>query len=235
MHSNANIAFQRQEARRLLDTILLIQPRVSGGAAAAAAGAGGAPASSDQIVGSLASEILAALPADLDLSEAAPGLFDHSQTGSIHDQAESSGAAAVEDGSQTVSEPGQMAAAGGGRLDSLSVVLGQELERFKKLADALRGSLRELQRAIKGQVVMSSELEAMYHSLLNNQVGGRGTSAAGGFYVMSLPLAPRAAYIPCAAGTPSLTFMSIPAAFVKAGPSSAKHGLVEPLGPSDRS
>jgi hypothetical protein len=46
--------------------------------------------------------------------------------------------------------------------------------RFATLAGVLRGSLSELQRAIKGLVVMSAELEAMYHSLLNNQVGGGG-------------------------------------------------------------
>lgn len=67
-------------------------------------------------------------------------------------------------------DSGAGGSAGGGGLDSLSVVLSQEVERFQKLSRALRSSLVQLQRAIKGQVVMSSELEAMFYSLLNNQV-----------------------------------------------------------------
>lgn len=49
------------------------------------------------------------------------------------------------------------------------------MRRFATLAGVLRSSLSELQRAIKGVVVMSAELEAMYHSLLSNQarVSGR--------------------------------------------------------------
>jgi dynein heavy chain len=58
----------------------------------------------------------------------------------------------------------------GGRLNSLSVVLLQESERFNKLLRVMTNSLAELQRAIKGLVVMSAELEAMYRSFLNNQV-----------------------------------------------------------------
>jgi dynein heavy chain len=42
--------------------------------------------------------------------------------------------------------------------------------RFNRLAGVVRSSLGELQKAIRGLVVMSSELEAMYNSMLNNQV-----------------------------------------------------------------
>lgn len=57
-----------------------------------------------------------------------------------------------------------------GQLNSLSVVLGQEMDRFNRLTNVIRSSLIELQKAIKGLVVMSSELEAMYNSMMNNQV-----------------------------------------------------------------
>jgi hypothetical protein len=61
---------------------------------------------------------------------------------------------------------------GTGQLNSLSVVLGQEMDRFNRLTGVLRSSLRELQKAIKGLVVMSAELEGVYTSMLGNQVGG---------------------------------------------------------------
>ncbi|WIA13579.1 hypothetical protein OEZ85_007146 [Tetradesmus obliquus] len=130
MHANANIAFQLQETRRLLDAVLSIQPRISGGS-------GSSASSSDAVVAALCAETLEALPADLDLSEAAAGLFERMPDG---------------------------------KLNSLSVVLGQEVERFQRLAAVLRQSLVALQAAIRGQVVMSAELEAAYNALLLNQV-----------------------------------------------------------------
>lgn len=134
MHANANIAFQLQETRKLMQSILSIQPRLGGGGGGD--GSGGV-SSTDDIVGQLAADILTSLPPDLDLSEALPGLFDRTPAG---------------------------------QLNSLSVVLGQEVDRFRRLAAVLRSSLAELQKAIKGQVVMSAELEAMYTALINNQV-----------------------------------------------------------------
>ena len=52
----------------------------------------------------------------------------------------------------------------------------QEMDRFNLLLAVLRRSLTELQRAVKGLAVMSSELEAMSTALLNNQVGGWGVT-----------------------------------------------------------
>jgi dynein heavy chain len=91
MHANANIAFQLQETRRLLDTVLSIQPRLGGGD-----GSGGGASSSDVIVEALAAEMLQQLPPDLSLDEAIAGLFDRTPDG---------------------------------KLNSLSVVLSQEVER----------------------------------------------------------------------------------------------------------
>lgn len=53
MHPNANIKFQLQETRKLVDTVLSIQPRVTGGA-------GGR--SPEAIVGDMAMELLAQVP-----------------------------------------------------------------------------------------------------------------------------------------------------------------------------
>jgi Dynein, heavy chain len=57
-----------------------------------------------------------------------------------------------------------------GYIDSLGVCLQQEIERFNRLLTVMRKTLNELKRAIKGEVLMSVELDKMYQSLLNNQV-----------------------------------------------------------------
>ncbi|XP_024516360.1 LOW QUALITY PROTEIN: dynein heavy chain 6, axonemal, partial [Selaginella moellendorffii] len=57
-----------------------------------------------------------------------------------------------------------------GQLTSLAIVLTQESERFNKLLKVITFTLLELQRAIKGLVVMSAELESMFNNFLNNQV-----------------------------------------------------------------
>jgi dynein heavy chain len=133
MHANANITFQQQETRDLLDAVVSIQPRIS----SAGGGAGGA-SSTDAIVAALCADILAQMPEDLSLEDAAPGLFDRSSSN--------------------------------GKLNSLSVVLGQEVERFRRLSGVMRASLAQLQAAIKGLVVMSEQLEAAYNALLSNEV-----------------------------------------------------------------
>lgn len=57
-----------------------------------------------------------------------------------------------------------------GVMDSLGTVLSQEIDRFNRVLIVMRSSLVELQRAIRGEVVMSQELDKMYSSLLNNRV-----------------------------------------------------------------
>lgn len=57
-----------------------------------------------------------------------------------------------------------------GRLPSLTTVLLQEVERFNKLLIVIHDSLDNLEKAIKGFVVMSEALEAIFTSFLNNQV-----------------------------------------------------------------
>ncbi|KAM7079135.1 dynein axonemal heavy chain 6 [Molossus nigricans] len=57
-----------------------------------------------------------------------------------------------------------------GRLDSLTTVLGQEVDRFNNLLKLIHTSLGTLSKAIAGLVVMSEEMEKVYNSFLNNQV-----------------------------------------------------------------
>lgn len=54
--------------------------------------------------------------------------------------------------------------------ESMNTVLAQELLRFNKLLSVVRGSLINLGKAIKGEVVLSLELETMGNSLYDNRV-----------------------------------------------------------------
>lgn len=53
---------------------------------------------------------------------------------------------------------------------SIDVFKAQEIDRFNKLIKIMKKSLNDLQRAIKGFVVMSIQLERMYTSFLNKKV-----------------------------------------------------------------
>lgn len=54
--------------------------------------------------------------------------------------------------------------------ESMNTVLQQELLRFNKLINQVRTTLKQVQQAIKGEIVMSIELEALANKLFDNQV-----------------------------------------------------------------
>ncbi|XP_033099985.1 dynein heavy chain 6, axonemal-like [Anneissia japonica] len=136
MHENANIAFQKQETKSMIDTILEVQPRLA---------SGGSGKTNDDIVYELAENILGKVPEKLDIEIANQEMF------------------------KTDSK---------GRTNSLTTVLCQEVDRFNGLLKVIKNSLRTIQKAIKGLVVMSEELEAVYNSFLNNQVPTLWSNAA---------------------------------------------------------
>jgi dynein heavy chain len=60
-----------------------------------------------------------------------------------------------------------------GSMNSMGVFAGQEIARFNKLLQVMKKSLDELQKAIRGDVVMSLELEQMYINFLIQKVPAR--------------------------------------------------------------
>ncbi|XP_076154944.1 dynein axonemal heavy chain 3 [Alosa pseudoharengus] len=54
--------------------------------------------------------------------------------------------------------------------ESMNTVLRQELIRFNRLTNVVRSTLVNIRRALKGQVVMSSELEGVFNSMLVGRV-----------------------------------------------------------------
>ena len=59
-----------------------------------------------------------------------------------------------------------------GLLTSLAICLTQEMVKFNRLLGRMTSSLRDLKKAIRGMIVMSSDLDAMYTAFLNNQLPG---------------------------------------------------------------
>merc|ERR1719486_745924 len=57
-------------------------------------------------------------------------------------------------------------------MNTLGIFLGQEIQKFNRLISGMKSMLRELQRGLKGLVVMSAQLDAAYANLLFQQVPG---------------------------------------------------------------
>ncbi len=63
-------------------------------------------------------------------------------------------------------------------MDSMEVCCHQEKDRFNKLIAVINGSLKEIEKAIKGVILMTPKLDQMYQSFLNNVVPQLWVSAA---------------------------------------------------------
>ncbi|KAJ3021047.1 UNVERIFIED_CONTAM: Dynein heavy chain 6, axonemal [Siphonaria sp. JEL0065] len=147
MHENANISYQMQEAKRVIKTILEVQPRIVSG------GSGKTP---EQVVSEIATAILDGLPGllftePMPSGSQIPGKPDPLQQKEVLDNLFKK------------DDQGRM-------LNSLSTVLCQEAARFNKLLTLLKITLENLIKAVKGLVVMSAELEKVFQSLQNNEV-----------------------------------------------------------------
>ena len=54
--------------------------------------------------------------------------------------------------------------------ESMNTVLTQEIIRYNRLLEVMKISLENVKKALKGEVVMSEELELVSNSLYDNQV-----------------------------------------------------------------
>ncbi|KAI9095538.1 hypothetical protein DFS34DRAFT_182154 [Phlyctochytrium arcticum] len=195
MHENADISFQIQETRRLLRTVMEVQPRVSAG------GVGGM--SAEEVVMGLATAILDDWPAllILEIPVARPGSGGGGSGGDGNDDDDERPTTASNAHQPAGTSPAALAAAAAAAaaaagtaidkmtpspailahlfqkdpitsrlVNSLSTVLAQECARFNRLNILVRTSLDTLVKALKGLVVMSLDLERVFQSLVNNQV-----------------------------------------------------------------
>jgi len=123
-HPNAEISYLIEDSKVLLDTLLGLQPRVGGSS--------GAGASREDLVMSIATDLLEQVPQPFNLEEV------------MHAKADDPSA--------------------------LHVVLFQEVERNNALLSLVRRNCAELQRGIKGLVVMSADLDEVFDALYDAKV-----------------------------------------------------------------
>eukprot|EP00831_Metopus_contortus_P051702 TRINITY_DN4340_c0_g1_i2.p1 TRINITY_DN4340_c0_g1~~TRINITY_DN4340_c0_g1_i2.p1 ORF type:complete len:398 (-),score=73.55 TRINITY_DN4340_c0_g1_i2:163-1356(-) len=123
LHDNSTITMQQQIVRDFFDTLLSIQPRVSGGRRGQ---------TQEELVTEIARKFQYSIRTSVKYLEKkkCPDLLS----------------------------------------TSLGVFLGQEVDRFNVLFEIISKSLDELQRAIKGEVVMSIDLEEMFSAFLAKRV-----------------------------------------------------------------
>jgi hypothetical protein len=114
-------------------------------------GAGGSGGSAEATAQALALRLAEELPEEMQRSEALRGSLG------------------------VVSEDGKVDI---GSLTSLQLVLLHELERFNHLLSTVSSTLRDLQLAIKGVLVMSADLEHMFSSMLRGEVPAAWARAA---------------------------------------------------------
>ncbi len=145
LHDNADITKDNQETNVLFNSILLTLPRQT---------SSGTGKSSATIIDELATDIISKLPADFDVEKVKTRFHHSSRNINIYDFYKIK---------ISLLYPVKYE-------ESMNTVLKQELIRYNRLTSVVRKSLLEIRKAIKGLVVMSSELEEVFNSMLNGRV-----------------------------------------------------------------
>ena len=123
LHENAEITTNQAETRRILESVLSIQPRTSSGSGK----------TREQVI----------MEISLEIASKTPPVFDYEMV--------------------TEKFPTEYT-------ESMNTVLTQEVIRYNKLLQMMAEMLSNVQKAVKGEVVMSEDLEKMSSSLFDNQV-----------------------------------------------------------------
>ena len=58
------------------------------------------------------------------------------------------------------------------RMNALLIYRNQEIARYNTLILLIQNNMADLQKAIKGQIIMSLELESVYYCFLENRIPG---------------------------------------------------------------
>ncbi|CCW64140.1 unnamed protein product [Phytomonas sp. EM1] len=144
LHLNADTTLNRSTVRKELAAVLSVQPRTKSSTAAAASSLPSSPSFAAGGGGSPEARTLALV---MELKRRLPAPIEKARA-----------------------HPSTYRVAEGGTITSLGTVVSQEVDVFNSLVKMLERSLTELQRGIKGEVVMSSELDEMLDAILLGSV-----------------------------------------------------------------
>jgi len=122
-HENANLTREQGETYAMMDSLLLTVGQATGG---------GGGASTEEVIGHVAEDIIAKTPKPWDIATV------------------------------QAKYPTKYG-------ESMNTVLIQELNRFNKLNSVITSSLKDILKAIKGLLLMSEDLEQVFHALYNGK------------------------------------------------------------------
>ncbi|KAG6929423.1 dynein axonemal heavy chain 14, partial [Chelydra serpentina] len=159
MHACAGRAFLESQAQTFIDTIVSMQPRISMDTLIISGGK-----SQDELVLEIASDILRQLPLTVEEqdTELTPGTEHSSKMKATLGSLLSGPIWAALTKAAKGHDPFINSA--------LLTVLRQEIDRFNHLLSVITISLHSLQQAMKGEIIFTTGLEELYHSVLNSKV-----------------------------------------------------------------
>ncbi|KAF8058456.1 DNAH6 [Scenedesmus sp. PABB004] len=173
LHPNASIALRRQEGRALVEEVLAMAPRLCDSGARAGAAPGGPAAEPGGEPAAAAAAAAASAPS----AEAVAA-------GRAAEMLAGLPAPLARRDASVLRDP--FGALPGGRVNSLGVVLLQEMHRYNALLGVVRGSLAGLQAALAGRAVLGGEAEASLAAITDHKVPPAWAAAA---YPSGKPLA----------------------------------------------